>query len=137
MKRIFVDTAALIAMGEKTDKFHKKALEVRNELKTSQSEFVTTNAVIFELAGYFCLSQKRGTASRLTEAINQSKKWDCITIDENLMKKGLALYKKMSDKDWSLVDCISMIIAEENSITDIFTTDHHFEQAGFTILLKI
>ncbi len=137
MKKVFVDTAALIAMGEKKDKFHEKALEVRDELKTSQSEFVTTNAVILELAGYFSQSQKRYTAIKLTEVINQSKKWDCIYIDDNLMTLGWDRFKKMSDKDWSLVDCISMIIAEKNGITEIFTTDHHFEQAGFDILLKI
>ena len=52
------------------------------------------------------------------------------------MKKGISRFKQMSDKDWSVVDCISMIMAEESDITEIFTNDHHFEQAGFTILLK-
>jgi predicted nucleic acid-binding protein len=52
------------------------------------------------------------------------------------MLGGMELFKKRADKDWSLVDCISMLIAQERRITDIFTTDHHFEQAGFNILLK-
>jgi len=42
----------------------------------------------------------------------------------------------MTDKEWSLIDCISIIIAEEFRITDIFSNDHHFEQAGFNILMK-
>lgn len=42
----------------------------------------------------------------------------------------------MSDKDWGLVDCTSIIVAKNLGISEIFTTDHHFEQAGFQILLK-
>ena len=42
----------------------------------------------------------------------------------------------MKDKEWGLVDCTSIIVARDMGITEIFTTDHHFEQAGFTILLK-
>lgn len=41
MKNVFVDTAALIAMGDKDDHFHQKALTIKNELKKSQKGFVT------------------------------------------------------------------------------------------------
>lgn len=136
MKNVFVDTAALIAMGDKDNHFHQQALTIKNELKKSQKGFVTTNAVFFELAGYFSQSQRRSTAIKLIETINKSKKWHCVVVGDTLMKGGLALYKQMSDKDWSLVDCISIVVAEKQGITDIFTTDHHFEQAGFSILLK-
>jgi len=136
MKPVFVDTAALIAIGDKRDQFHYQATRVKNELKKSQRNFVTTNAVILELASYFSQSYWRSIAVELIETINQSKKWKCITVDDTLMERGFTRYKQMSDKDWSLVDCIDMIVAEDQKITEIFTTDHHFEQSGFTILLK-
>jgi len=53
-----------------------------------------------------------------------------------LMDEGFRLYKKMKDKSWGLVDCISIITAKKFGCTDIFTADHHFEQAGFRILLN-
>lgn len=136
MKSVFVDTAALIALGDNNDRFHFQALEVRNELKKYHQKFVTTNAVILELASYFSPSNARSSAIALIEAIDQSLKWDSLIIDDSLMKRGLELYKRMSDKDWSLVDCIGMIVARDLDITEIFTTDHHFEQAGFIILIK-
>ena len=136
MNSVFVDTAALIAMGDKGDRFHHQALRVRDELKQSQIDFITTNAVILELASYFSQSHQRSTAIKLIETINQSKKWKRILVDHVLMNRGFVRYKQSSDKNWSLVDCIGMIIAEDQEITEIFTTDHHFEQAGFTILLK-
>ena len=136
MNSVFVDTTALIAMGDKGDQFHHQALRVRVELKQSQIDFITTNAVILELASYFSQSHQRSTAIKLIETINQSKKWKRILVDHALMNRGFVRYKQRSDKNWSLVDCIGMIIAEDQEITEIFTTDHHFEQAGFTILLK-
>jgi predicted nucleic acid-binding protein len=48
----------------------------------------------------------------------------------------LARYKDRSDKYWSLVDCISMIICDERKIYRVFTTDRNFQQAGFEILLQ-
>lgn len=40
------------------------------------------------------------------------------------------------DKDWPVTDCISFVVMEDESIRDALTGDHHFEQAGFTALLK-
>lgn len=40
-----------------------------------------------------------------------------------------------TDKDWSLTDCIGMIVAETYDVRTVFTSDRHFEQAGFTFLL--
>jgi predicted nucleic acid-binding protein len=136
MKFVFVDTAALIAIGDKRDRFHYQALMIRDNLRRSKINFVTTDAVLLELAGYFSQSKNRQIAVSLTDAISKSDKWKRIALDDSLMKRGFDHYRKMSDKDWSLADCIGIIIAEDYGITDIFTSDHHFEQAGFTILLK-
>jgi hypothetical protein len=72
----------------------------------------------------------------LIEAIQNSSKWHYLIIDETLMAQGLNLFKQRLDKDWSLVDCLGIHLARQFQITEIFTTDHHFEQAGFKILLK-
>ena len=40
------------------------------------------------------------------------------------------------DKTWSLVDCASFVVMREHSITVALTSDRHFEQAGFTRLLR-
>lgn len=51
------------------------------------------------------------------------------------MKAGFDLFKQMQDKSWDLVDCINITAARQQNITEIFTHDNNFTQAGFTILL--
>ncbi len=50
-------------------------------------------------------------------------------------ESGIALYKKRLDKSYSATDCISMSIAGERGIRHVLTTDEHFQQAGFELLL--
>ncbi len=40
------------------------------------------------------------------------------------------------DKEWSLVDCASFVLMRQREINEALTSDHHFEQAGFSRLLK-
>ena len=53
-----------------------------------------------------------------------------------LFASGSDLYAQRLDKDWSLTDCISFVVMRERGIAEALTADHHFEQAGFTILLR-
>jgi len=46
------------------------------------------------------------------------------------------LYCRREDKNWSLTDCMSFVVMEDEDIEDVLTADHHFEQAGFVALLK-
>jgi predicted nucleic acid-binding protein len=48
---------------------------------------------------------------------------------------GVDLYQNRDDKEWSLTDCISFVVMTREGITEALTGDHHFEQAGFSILL--
>jgi len=136
MKPIFVDTAALIALGNQHDDLYEKAREIQKRLATMPIQFVTTNLVIAEYCNAFSAIKLRSIAIATIESIFASKRWQYIHIDENLMQQSYVLYKERTDKDWGLVDCSSIILAKHRQIKDIFTADHHFEQAGFQILLK-
>jgi predicted nucleic acid-binding protein len=133
---VFVDTSALIVIGNKRDAFHSQAIEVNGRLVRSNSIFVTSNAVLLEFGNAFSTTNLKPFSIRLIDAVMQSKKWKSIIIDENIMSRGFELYKQMADKDWGFVDCTSIVLAKFLGIKDVFSTDHHFEQAGFTILLK-
>jgi len=136
MKPIFVDTSTLIALGNKNDALHHQATMVIQQLTVDKRHFITTNAVLLELANTFSQVRYKPLAIRLIEVINHSAQWECLIVDKELMRRGLELFEQRQDKDWSLVDCISMVVANDFNITEILTSDHHFTQAGFVILLK-
>jgi predicted nucleic acid-binding protein len=61
---------------------------------------------------------------------------DFVPASGELFQRGLALFDKRPHKKWSLVDCISFVVMKQRRLTDALTTNHHFEQAGFQVLLK-
>ena len=136
MKPVFVDTAALIAIGNRRDAFHQRALNINEELDRSRKKYVTIGAIFLEFGNAFSQITLKPTAIQIMEAIRRSEKWHYIDIDEDLMQKGYELYTRMDDKEWGLIDCTSIVVSRDLGIAEIFTTDHHFEQAGFSILLR-
>jgi uncharacterized protein len=52
-----------------------------------------------------------------------------------LFDAGRSLFARRMDKDWSLTDCISFALMHQQGLAEAFTADHHFEQAGFKVLL--
>jgi len=65
MKPVFVDTSALIAIGNRKDSFHQQAIDIRNELRSSRKNFVTTNAVLFEFGNAFSKVYLRTVAVKI------------------------------------------------------------------------
>ena len=50
--------------------------------------------------------------------------------------QALERYGSRLDQSWSIVDCASFIVMETRQIHEALAFDHHFEQAGFTALLR-
>ena len=136
MKPIFVDTSALIALGNKRDSFHQEAIKINDQLKVQNRNFITTNAVLLEFGNAFSSINLKPVAISLIKAIKTSPKWEYLLVNELLFNQAFTLYEKMNDKEWGLVDCTSIIVAQKRGITEIFSTDKHFKQAGFIILLN-
>jgi uncharacterized protein len=61
---------------------------------------------------------------------------DSTHVDISIDEQAWQLFSQRLDKNWSLVDCAIFVIMQHHNILEAFTTDHHFEQAGFVCLLK-
>jgi uncharacterized protein len=58
-----------------------------------------------------------------------------IFVTPGLAHRALDLYRDRTDKQWGLVDCASFLVMADEQIAEAFTTDRHFEQAGFKAIL--
>ena len=136
MTDVFVDAAYWIALLRSDDQWHGSALAAREQL--GQVTLVTTEEVLTEvltgLSRYG--SELRTQAAGMVRDILEGKGVRMIPQTHDTFMEGLSRYEQRSDKAYSLQDCISMNVMEAESITEVLTSDHNFEQEGFTILMK-
>ncbi len=136
MKTIFIDTSAWLALINKSDEFHEKAKLVRDGLVEKNARFVMTDYIIVEIANCFSRIPFREAAIKLIESIRNSEDIEVVRVNEDIFEKAWDLYSSRKDKEWGFTDCTSFVVMRENGIKEAFSADHHFEQAGFKILLK-
>jgi hypothetical protein len=58
-----------------------------------------------------------------------------VPATPDLFERGRDLFAARPDKAWSLTDCTSFTVMADLAIKDALTTDHHFAQAGFRVLI--
>ncbi len=133
MMSVFADTSFFVALINERDRHHEVADRLGRELK---QPIVTTQWELLELGNYFANSRYREIASQLIESIPTDTRIECVPVNEESFWRGQRLYGSRPDKQWSLTDCISFETMRDRAIHEALTADHHFEQAGYDILLK-
>lgn len=133
--KVFVDTATWIALLNTKDDLHSVAIKVRDRLQQQKASLVTTEFILIEVADALCSSDLRQKTVNFINRLRQVKNLQIVPVSEALLAKGWALYSQRPDKDWGLTDCISFVVMTQAEITQAFTSDRHFEQAGFMKLL--
>ena len=135
MSTTLVDTAAWIALVNTRDELHDRAKDKMAELRRDNVALVTTEFVLLEVANAFCALAWRGKAVKLINGLRSLPNLKIIEADSSLLSDGWNLYCSRLDKEWSLTDCVSIAVMQAEQINQAFTSDHHFEQAGFIKLL--
>lgn len=133
--KVFVDTAAWIAVVNARDGLHEAAQDMMRDLRRQNALLLTTEFVLLEVANALSAPAFRVRASNLIKELYNLSNAQIIPVDALLFADGLKLYGERPDKEWSLTDCTSFIVMERENITRAFTSDNHFEQAGFVKLL--
>lgn len=136
MTAVFVDTAYWVALANPKDGLHQAATTLRKTLRGAQR--CTTEEVLTEFLTMFSSQGNwlREVAVTMVRAILEDSDTLVIPQSSSSFHKGLRLYAERPDKKYSLQDCISMNTMRSRGITEVLTSDHHFEQEGFTILMK-
>lgn len=96
---------------------------------------MTTIPILLEIGN--ALARKfRVESVEILERFQNSSSITIIPFNDEDFAQGFELYKLHDDKAWSLTDCISFAVMRRFNILDALTSDMHFEQAGFNILIK-
>jgi predicted nucleic acid-binding protein len=131
----FLDANGWVALLNSREGLHSHAAAVWQNLGRTRRAIVLTDWIIAETGNSLARTSSR---ARFPEAVQRLLTHPAVTIVQvfpPLRDQALKLYADRGDKDWGLVDCASFIVMSEMGITEAFTTDRHFEQAGFNCLL--
>jgi hypothetical protein len=133
MKPVFADTFFFFAILNRADPLHARAAAFS---RSNRQLRLTTDWVITELADGLSRVPDRERFMDLYRHVQLSPAIRVVPASRALLEEAIALYAARPDKDWPLTDCISFVVMRDEGITDALTGDQHFEQAGFTALLK-
>lgn len=130
---IFLDTGHLLAVFNPDDPLRDRALGWSTRLR---EPLVSTEQVLWECINALSKRRNRATAAAVASFLQAPHRCELIPASAQLLEAGLRLHRSRPDKDWSLTDCISFHVMRERGITRALAHDEHFEQAGFTALLR-
>lgn len=133
MTPYFADSFYYLAILSEEDEAHDRAIDFTRQ---ARAPMVTTDRVLTEVADAMAGITHRPRFLALLAALQRDPTVKVIPASRELFHRGVDLFSRRSDKEWSLTDCISFVVMEELRLHDALTGDRHFEQAGFRVLLK-
>ena len=128
---IFVDTSAWYAIEVEDDVNHEAACKFLSTIASGiHGVAVTSDYVLDETLTLLRLRKNLRVALGFIEKVQKSKSIRIFWIDEALFEKALDIFGKSERKAWSLTDCASFALMRELSVSEAFTFDSHFREAG-------
>jgi predicted nucleic acid-binding protein len=134
-KSIFLDSNGWVALLNACDHLHPEASARWSQLGRLRFGVVFTDWVMAETGNSLARTQARRLFVESVKKFGCNPQFRLIEISPALRQRAVELYAERFDKTWGLVDCASFVVMQVEGITDAFTTDRHFEQAGFKCLL--
>lgn len=128
----FADTSFWVALIDRRDAFHSRAVEW--SLRMSGS-IVTTEAVLLETANTFSRPDWREKVIMLVDHVFGRDDIEVVSSSGLIWDRGWKLFRDRLDKAWSLTDCMSFELMQDRGLTQALSADSHFRQAGFHALL--
>jgi predicted nucleic acid-binding protein len=132
---VFLDTAYVNALVNTRDQWHAATVQWEQKLAADTQRLVTMQFVLVEIADGLAAVRFRAQATHVIATMQASPLVEIVPASSQLFTAALALYRSRADKDWGLTDCASFVVMSEHGLIEAITTDEHFRQAGYRVLL--
>jgi uncharacterized protein len=133
MNVVFADAFYFVARLNRRDQHHRRVVAFSRDLR---ARLLTTDWVLMEVADALAKSECRGRIRELMLHLRQAPGCEVLPAARETLDRALDLFHRHADKEWTLTDCVSFVVMRDRGLSAALTQDHHFEQAGFTALLK-
>jgi predicted nucleic acid-binding protein len=128
----FVDTSAFLAVLDKEDINHNRAIQCWKNLLQKDHPLFTNNYVIVES---IAIIQKRLGLQAVQDLQTETLPFVRIEwVDENQHATAMGIVLATNRRKLSLVDCSAFQTMKSLGIETVFTFDEHFREQGFTLI---
>lgn len=132
-KYYFIDASAFVALVYKKDAHHNSAIAIAKKLSQQDKIGVTTDFSLTEAYTVIKLRSGHNLAVAFDKIVKKRKGFIVIEGGK-FFEQTRSAFIKAKDKKYSFIDCLSFVIMKKRKITQAFTFDKHFKQAGFEII---
>ena len=132
----FIDARGFYALLVRRDRLHDQAAAFVAQAVHGLDRFVTTDYVLDESA---TLLRARGYGRLVRPLFGSPSASNAIRVEwttPERFNQTQDFFLRHSDKAWSFTGCLSFVLMQGDRLQSALTSDKHFEQAGFRVLLK-
>lgn len=131
-----MDTAGFLALWDGKDEHHQRAVRLQKRLADAKRGFRTTDYIMDETASLLLVRHSHSAAADFLDTMERTAAVRTEWTDSRRFGAASQLFRRHQDKARSFTDCVSFVVMKELGLSDAFTTEQHFAQAGFVALLK-
>ena len=129
MAQVLVDTSAVYALIDRSDRYHRKALTILRSLPRRGLTPFLTNFIVAE--SHALLLSRLGAGTARDWLLKQIWRIEQVNAqDEETAKRIIGVY---TDKTFSYTDATSFAVMERLAIMEAFGFDPHFQQYGLKL----
>ncbi len=129
---IYIDTSALYALLDSSDRRHAQARDAWIQWSGSEEQFITSNYVLVESLAL--IRHRLGVEAARRFQVDFTPVLHIHWITPDLHAVGVAHLLTDSRRELSLVDCTSFAVMRALNLDRAFAFDQHFLEQGFRCL---
>lgn len=132
MRRVFLDTVGLLAVWNRNDQWHSRAIEAMRAITAENADGFSSDIVFLECGNAAARSGFRDEVVSFRKDAIAAGLVAVPTEDE--LELAWDAYKRRDAGGAGIVDQVSFLLMRRLGITEAFTNDEHFRAAGFVTL---
>jgi predicted nucleic acid-binding protein len=130
---IFIDARAFIGQHVRRDPYHRQAVAAWERIFQTREPCLTSNFVLNEAFTFIARQVGYRIAAERARNIYASRQLSIVRPQQEDEIAALEFFEKYADQKVSFTDCVSFVLMRKNKLRRVFTFDHHFALAGFTM----
>lgn len=100
--------------------------------RSPRARFLVSDLILSELATRLKARAGAANTGRIVRGILQSRRYEVIYLDHELLLAALDELERFADKRLSLPDCASFAVMRRLALDAAFTFDRDFRDCGFS-----